>query len=142
MEVFTCINAKNKTVFLIGRKIYWIKKIRGVSSYFSQYFGYFSFHSLFNFTKTNVKITRFTYVKNKISLLFIKNFEENCMMLNILTLKQNIFLIQEQYKTIFLTLHEMFKAQPNVLCTAEFLHKSQTDSSAFKKEFQVELLCK
>lgn len=48
-----------------------------------------------------------------------------------------IFFIQDQYKTIFLTLHAMFKAQPTVMCTADFLHRSQTDSLAFKKEFQV-----
>nr|XP_034320792.1 receptor-type tyrosine-protein phosphatase kappa isoform X5 [Crassostrea gigas] len=65
---------------------------------------------------------------NKINIAeYVKKMRRNRM---------NMVQTYEQYKTIFLTLHEMFKAQPTVLCTAEFLHKSQTDSSAFKKEFQ------
>uniref|UniRef100_K1PSX9 Receptor-type tyrosine-protein phosphatase kappa n=1 Tax=Magallana gigas TaxID=29159 RepID=K1PSX9_MAGGI len=66
---------------------------------------------------------------NKINIAeYVKKMRRNRM---------NMVQTYEQYKTIFLTLHELFKAQPTVLCTAEFFHKSQTDSSAFKKEFQV-----
>ncbi|XP_065922351.1 receptor-type tyrosine-protein phosphatase C [Magallana gigas] len=57
--------------------------------------------------------------------------------------RMNMVQTYEQYKTIFLTLHEMFKAPPTVLSTTEFLQKLQNELcnkpanvSAFKKEFQ------
>nr|XP_034318453.1 receptor-type tyrosine-protein phosphatase T isoform X2 [Crassostrea gigas] len=57
--------------------------------------------------------------------------------------RMNMVQTYEQYKTIFLTLHEMFKAPSTVLSTTKFLQKLQNDFcnkpanvSAFKKEFQ------
>ncbi|XP_065941986.1 tyrosine-protein phosphatase non-receptor type 6-like [Magallana gigas] len=57
--------------------------------------------------------------------------------------RMNMVQTYEQYKTIFLTLREMFKAPPTVLSAAAFLQKLQNELcykpanvSAFKKEFQ------
>eukprot|EP00105_Crassostrea_gigas_P045796 XP_019929944.1 PREDICTED: receptor-type tyrosine-protein phosphatase F-like [Crassostrea gigas] len=73
--------------------------------------------------------------QNKINIAeYIKKMRRNRM---------NMVQTYEQYKTIFLTLLELFRAPPAVLSTTEFLQKSQTEmsskpanSSAFKKELQ------
>lgn len=58
--------------------------------------------------------------------------------------QNSIICLQEQYKTIFLTLHEMFKAPVGVQTANEYLLKSQSAKpnhhayvSSLRKEFQV-----
>lgn len=57
------------------------------------------------------------------------------------TLMTKITFFQEQYKTIFLTLHEMLKAPGTVQNTTEFLEKLQitkpVNISLLIKEYQV-----
>nr|XP_034318450.1 uncharacterized protein LOC117686791 [Crassostrea gigas] len=71
--------------------------------------------------------------QNKINIAeYIKKMRRNRM---------NMVQTYEQYKTIFLTLLELFRAPPAVLSATEFLQKNQTEikpanSSAFKKELQ------
>lgn len=54
------------------------------------------------------------------------------------------FSLQEQYKTVYLTLNEMLKAQTSIQSTTEFLQKLQAakrdqpaNNSLIRKEFQV-----
>lgn len=76
------------------------------------------------------------------SVIFKKKYMK--LFFSLFFFQNSILCLQEQYKTIFVTLHEMFKAPVGVQTANEFFLKSQSANnkhpayvSSLRKEFQV-----